>query len=276
MAAVDAHHHLWNYDPVEYGWIGEEMKALRRDYTPDDLWREMGAANVQGAIAVQARQTLRETQWLLDLASTREYMLGVVGWVPLVDRDVAVHLERFAAFPKLRAVRHVLQDEPDPNYMLRADFHQGIRRLREHGLGYDILIHERHLPQAIQLVDANPHQTFILDHLAKPRIKDGALSPWRESLRELSRRQHVFCKLSGMATEADWNSWTGEQLAPYFEVALEAFTPSRLMFASDWPVLEAAGKYGHWVSVVRGWIARLSRDEQESILRKTALRAYRI
>ncbi len=276
IAAVDAHHHLWNYDPLEYGWIGENMTALRRNFTPDDLWREMGAANVLGAIAVQARQTLEETRWLLELATDRDFMMGVVGWVPLVDRDVAAHLERFAANPKLRGVRHVLQDEPDPNYMLRADFHQGIRRLRDFHLVYDILIYDHHLPAAVQLVDANPNQIFILDHIAKPRIRDGVLSPWRENLRELARRQHVYCKLSGMATEADWHHWTPETLQPYFEVALEAFGPTRLMFGSDWPVLEVAGRYSSWAQTVRTWLASLSPDEQESVLRTTALRAYRI
>lgn len=274
---IDAHHHLWNYDPVEYAWIGDQMSVLRRDFTPADLHVEMSAAGVTGAIAVQARQSIEETEWLLDLASRNTFLLGVVGWVHLCDAEnLRRQLDRFAGHTKLKGVRHVLQDEPDDNFMLRRDFLRGIAALAGTGLVYDILIYERHLPQTLRFVDQFPNQVFVLDHLAKPRIREHVLQPWADNLRELARRANVFCKLSGMATEADWNHWSEPDLRPYFETALHAFGPSRLMFGSDWPVLEVAGSYGGWASMVHGWVERLTRSEQEAILSGTARRAYRL
>lgn len=252
------------------------MGALQRDYLPADLKLEMDAAGVSRAVSVQARQSLAETQCLLDFAATREFLAAVVGWVPLRDANVGEHLDRFAAHAKMKGVRHVLQDEPDDDYMLHDDFQRGIAALLSYRLVYDIVIFERHLPQAIRLVDAHPEQVFVLDHIAKPRIKDGLLSPWREHLGELARRPNVYCKVSGMATEADWSGWRGEDLRPYFEVALECFTPRRLMFGSDWPVLRLAGEYGQWAGLVKQWIAELSPDEQSRILEGTACEAYRL
>jgi L-fuconolactonase len=271
---IDAHHHLWNYSVEEYGWISEEMRVLRRDFLPSDLKQEMDAAGVTGAVAVQARQTIEETQWLLDQARANSFMLGAVGWVPFAQAGVEKHIERFAADPKLKGFRHVVQDEPDDRFLLGAAFNEGIRALLPTGLVYDILIFERHLPVAIAFVDAHPRQRFVLDHIAKPRIRDGALSPWRENLHELARRPNVYCKLSGMATEADWAKWSAGSLRPYFEVALEAFTPKRLMFGSDWPVLEVAGSYEQWAITVREWLVPLTADEQQRILRETAIEAY--
>ncbi|MFN7935994.1 MAG: amidohydrolase family protein [Bryobacteraceae bacterium] len=273
---IDAHHHLWNYSPEEYGWISEEMRVLRRDFLPVDLKQQMDAAGVTGAVAVQARQTLEETQWLLDHARRNDFMLGVVGWVPFAEPTVARDIDRFAADPKLKGFRHVIQDEPDDRFLLGAAFNAGIRQLLPTGLVYDILIFERHLPVAMEFVDAHPQQVFVLDHIAKPRIRDAALSPWKANLMELARRQNVYCKLSGMATEANWGAWSADGLQPYFDVALEAFTPQRLMFGSDWPVLEVAGSYQRWAETVRGWLAPLSTTEQQRILQGTASEVYRL
>ncbi|MBS1825651.1 MAG: amidohydrolase family protein [Acidobacteria bacterium] len=273
---IDAHHHLWNYSVEEYGWISETMGVLRRDFLPADLKRHMDAAGVVGAVAVQARQTLEETEWLLSHARRNDFMLGVVGWAPFAEAGVARHIERFAAEPKLKGFRHVVQDEPDDRFLLGAAFNEGIRELLPSGLVYDVLIYERHLPVAIEFVDAHPRQVFVLDHIAKPRIREGAVSPWRENLRELARRPNVYCKVSGMATEADWGAWSADGLQPYFDVALETFTPRRLMFGSDWPVLEVAGSYERWAATVRGWLAPLSTSEQQRILQGTAMEAYRL
>ncbi len=273
---IDAHHHLWRYEPSEYPWIADGMAPLRRDFLPADLMKEMAAAAVTGAIAVQARQSLRETEWLLELASENDKMLAVVGWVPLAAAGVAAHLERFSQNPKLKAVRHVIQDEPDPAFMHRPDFRNGLRLLPRYGLVYDLLIYERQVPEAIALVDAHPDVSFVLDHIGKPRIKDGVLSPWRERIHELARRDNVFCKISGMATEADWGDWSESSLTPYWETVLDAFSPRRLMFGSDWPVLLLAGTYVEWASMVRGWIGRLTETEQNAILCETATRVYRI
>ncbi len=274
VVAIDAHQHLWKYDPVEYGWIQDGMVGLKRDFLPPDLKHEMESTGVGGSIAVQARQTLEETEWLLRLAEQNDFLRAVVGWVPLLEPNVAEFLERFAIHEKLRGVRHVIQDEPDDDFILRKDFQEGIKRLRTFGLTYDILIHERHLPRTIRFVDQHPHQIFVLNHVAKPRIRENAMSPWRENLLELARRPNVYCKLSGMVTEAEWNAWTPAVVKPYFDVAIDAFGPKRLMFGTDWPVLTLAGTYAGWTGLVRQWIAGLGREEQKRILRGTAIEAY--
>ena len=271
---IDAHQHFWNYDPQQYGWISEDMRVLRRDFRPEHLREEMAPAGVDGVVSVQARQTLDETRWLLELARQHEFIRGVVGWVPLVAGDVSTHLERFAADAKLKGVRHVLQDEPDDDYVLGDDFNRGVAQLKRFKLRYDILIFERQLPQAIELVDRHPDQVFVLDHVAKPRIKDGSLSPWRENMRQIARRPNVYCKLSGMMTEADWRAWTPAQLKPYVDVALDAFGPGRMMFGSDWPVCLVACGYARWAAAVRELTAALSQTEQQRLFGGTASEAY--
>ena len=187
MIKIDAHHHFWNYDPVQYDWIDDNMRAIRRDFLPGDLQTEITASGVSGAISVQARQTLDETRWLLDLADQNEFIRGVVGWAPLVDTNVADTLNELASNPKLCSVRHVLQGELDPFYALRDDFNAGIRALKPLNLAYDILVFEHHLPQTIRFVDKHPDQIFVLDHLAKPRVRSAEISPWRENIQELAR-----------------------------------------------------------------------------------------
>ena len=274
---IDAHHHLWKYSAAEYGWITPEMGVIRRDFLPQDLEPLMHHFDIGGTVVVQARQHLEETAWLLDLAEKHPLLRGVVGWVPLTDgANVKRSLERFAGNRKLRGVRHVVHDEPDPRFILRPDFNQGVAELAGLGLRYDILIFERHLPAAIEFVDRHPQQTFILDHVAKPRIKDRILSPWDRNIKELAKRQNVYCKLSGMVTEADPRRWTPEGLQPYIDVVLAAFGPRRLMFGSDWPVMLLAGDYARWYRTVTVAIAKLSKAEQERILGGTAAEAYGI
>lgn len=271
---LDSHHHFWRYNSREYDWIGPEMAVLQRDFLPADLKQEIAAAGIDGVISVQARQSLDETRWLLELAAGNDFIRGVVGWVPLVSPDVQRDLETLTAQRKLRSVRHVLQGEADDRYMLRDDFNRGVSLLQRFGLVYDILIFERHLPQTAQFIDRHPNQVFVLDHIAKPKIKAGELEPWRSALRELARRRHVYCKVSGMVTEADWKQWTPAQLRPYFDAVLEAFGPSRLMFGSDWPVCLVACPYGRWANIVREWTADLSPSEQERVFGGTAAQAY--
>src|SRR5688572_25340857 len=197
---IDAHHHFWKYDPLQYEWIDDSMSAIRRDFLPPDLAREMKQTGVDAVISVQARQTLEETEWLLDLAAANDFIAGVVGWVPLVSPSVGDDLARLlsVARGKLKSLRHVLQAEPDENYPLDDHFTVALRHLARMDLAYDILIFERQLPTAIQLVDRHPNLTFVLDHIAKPRIRENILSPWRENIRELAKRENVYCKLSGM------------------------------------------------------------------------------
>lgn len=274
---IDSHHHLWKYSAAEYGWISPEMAVIKRDFLPPQLEELMHHFGVEGTVAVQARQTIEETSWLLSLAEKHPLIRGVVGWVPLTEGDgVKRHLERFASNPRLRGVRHVIHDEADPRYILREDFNAGIRTLPEFKLRYDILIFERHLPAAIEFVDRHPKQIFIVDHIAKPRIKERVLSPWDRNIRELAKRQNVYCKLSGMATEADLATWTPQDLQPYIDVVLAAFGPKRLMYGSDWPVLLRAGDYARWFDTVNAAIGKLTKAEQDRIMGGTAAEAYGI
>jgi L-fuconolactonase len=273
---IDSHQHFWRYNPAEYGWISDSMSVLRRDFLPDDLKSEVARAGIDGVVSVQARQSLAETRWLLELAGKNDFIRGVVGWVPLVSPDLRDNLERLAGAEKLRAVRHVLQDEPDDDFMLRPDFDRGIGMLNEFSLRYDILIFERHLPQAIKLLNRHPELTFILDHVAKPRIRENVISPWRENLIELARRPNVYCKISGMVTEADHRAWTEAQLRPYLETALEAFGPRRLMFGTDWPVCLLACSYQRWYEIVSRLASTLTESERQRLMGGTAVEAYEL
>jgi L-fuconolactonase len=274
---IDAHHHLWRYTPEEYGWIDEQMGVLRRDFLPPDLKPLLERADISGAIAVQACQSLEETRWLLRLAEepvNAGWMKGVVGWAPIVAPDFPETLASLRQSKKLRGLRHVIQDEPDEHFILHAAFNHGIRALRDSGMVYDILIRARHLPQTVRFVDMHPDQQFVLDHCAKPAISSGDVEPWGAHMRELAKRENVCCKLSGLVTEADWRRWTPVSLEPYWRVVLEAYGPSRLLFGSDWPVALLATSYQRWVDTVTAWVAPLSAGEREAIWGGTASRVY--
>ena len=273
---IDSHHHFWKYSREEYPWIGEGLNVLRRDFLPADLKKEIDAAKVDGVVSVQARQSLEETRWLLELAEKNDFIRGVVGWAPLISPTVEKDLEKFAGQKKLKALRHVLQDEKDDRYAVREDFVRGVGALKKFGLVYDILIYEKQLPASIELVDKFPNQVFVLDHVAKPTIRQRIVSPWRERMRDLAKRQNVYCKLSGMATEADHGGWEAADLRPYVDVVMEAFGPKRLMFGSDWPVCLLAVTYQRWVATVREFIAKLSAAEKDRIMGGTAVEAYKL
>ena len=215
---IDAHHHLWRYSKQEYDWIGADMETIARDFTATDLQAELALREISGSIVVQACQTFRETEWLLNLAAGSPLIRGVVGWAPITDRSFPDVLETLKGNEKLKGLRHVIQAEPDDDFILRSDFNAGIRAFAGSGLVYDILIYEYHLSRAIKFVDLHPNQTFVLDHLAKPRIKERLLEPWRTNLFELAKRENVYCKLSGMVTEADWNNWSAFDLRPFADV----------------------------------------------------------
>ena len=272
---VDAHQHFWRYSAEEYGWINDAMRVIRRDFLPVDLLPLLRETGVDATVAVQTCHSLEETEWLLRLAGEYDWIAGVVGWVSLADREIDVVLERFASDAKFRGVRHVLQAEPD-EYMLRHDFNAGLARLRRYSLVYDALVFEHQLATAIQLVDRHPEQSFVLDHLAKPRIAAQEFEPWRMRIREMARRPHVDCKLSGMVTEADYHAWTLDDMRPYIETVLEAFGPERILFGSDWPVCTVASSYVRWVSVVDEFVKELSADEQKAVWGENAARVYRL
>lgn len=271
---IDAHHHLWKYTAAEYGWLDESMAELRRDFLPGDLMREIAAAGIDGTVAVQARQTLEETRWLLDLADECEAIRCVVGWAPIAGENFPEVMEEFESRAKLKGLRHVIQGERDEHYILREDFNAGIRAMEGSGLVYDVLIYERHLQQTIEFVDRFPEQVFVLDHVAKPLIRAGVLEPWASRMRELARRENVWCKVSGMVTEADWSGWTEDSLRPYLDVVVEAFGPKRMMAGSDWPVCLVACGYKEWFEVLRKYFAGFSKDEQDAVFGGTAVGVY--
>lgn len=273
---IDTHHHFWKYNAEEYGWMNDRQNAIRRDFLPTDLEQTIQQVGITSVVSVQARQKLQETEWLLGLATEHPFIRGIVGWVPLISSTVKEDLDRFAANSKLKAVRHVLHDEPDDNYMLREDFNKGISLLEPLNLVYDLLIFERHLPQTIEFVDRHPNQVFIVDHIAKPCIRDRLISPWRENLTELAKRENVYCKISGVVTEADYDSWTEAEILPYLEVVLETFGPKRLTFGSDWPVCLVAIPYADWFQLVSRFIGKLSDEEQQQIWSGTAVEVYKL
>jgi L-fuconolactonase len=270
---IDAHHHLWRYSPTEYDWIDDSMATLRRDFLTPDLVAELANAGIDGAVAVQARQTLEETRWLLELAQSCEAIRGVVGWAPLSASDLEASLPALAAEPKLVGLRHVVQAEPQ-GFLDGAAFNCGIRALRATGLIYDLLIVEHQLEEAIRFVDRHPQQTFVLDHIAKPKIAAKEIEPWRTMIRELSKRGNICCKISGMVTEDTWSSWSMESLRPYLDVVIEAFGADRLMAGSDWPVCLVATGYARWWQVLRNYFESFSENERADIFGATAIRVY--
>jgi L-fuconolactonase len=273
-ARIDAHHHLWRYVPPGPAWMANGMEGLRRDFLIEDLRAVTAEVGVTGTIVVETERAGEETGWLSQVAASDDLIRGVVGWAPLTSPAVVAELERIASLPKMKAIRHPIHDESDDQFLLRDDFNRGVAALKQFDLRYDILIFERHLPQTIQFVDRHPDQVFILDHVAKPLIRDRVFSPWRENMRELARRSNVYCKVSGMVTEADWHTWSDKVVSPYIEAVVEAFTPNRLMFGSDWPVMTLASSYGRWMATIQSAIAQLSVTEKERILGGTAVEAY--
>ena len=273
---IDAHQHFWVYEQREYEWIDAGMGVLRRDFLPADLAPELSRAGFDGCVAVQARQTLRETQWLLELAKQFPFVRGVVGWVDLQAPDLRRVLESFAGDKKLVGVRHIVQSEPDDRFLLRPEFLRGIAMLEEFGLAYDILIYAKHLPVAAEFVSKFPRQRFVLDHLAKPPIKSGDLREWERGIRELAKLPNLMAKLSGLVTEADWQVWTPEQIIACVDVAFECFGAERLMIGSDWPVCTLAGTYGKVMGIVMEYVERRTVQEREAVLGRNAQRFWRL
>ncbi|TVR60409.1 MAG: amidohydrolase [Spirochaetaceae bacterium] len=276
MKRIDAHQHFWIYNDTDYTWMSSAHGAIRRDFTPEDLSPLLDSIGFDGSVAVQARQTMEETEFLLSLADQSDRVFGVVGWLDLRSERIADEIARYGANPKLKGVRHVVHDEPDDDFVLRDSFRRGVRALGPAGLTYDLLLFPRHIPAAIRLVDEFPNQPFVVDHIAKPPIKDGATEPWARDIAQLAERPNVTCKLSGMVTEANRDSWRPEDLYPYIDIVLEAFGASRLMIGSDWPVCTLAGEYKRVMDVVLNYIAKLSTHEQEMITGGTCMRFYGI
>ena len=274
---IDSHHHLWQYSPAQYGWINDDMSVLKHDFLAPELQQIASVANVDGFVSVQARQTVEETETLLKIAAGLPLIKGVVGWVPLADENVGKVLDQFTDAALLKGVRHVVQDEPDDRFILGNDFNRGVALLKDRDLVYDILIFARQLPATIEFVDRHPDQPMVLDHIAKPTIRAADYdSQWEKHFRELARRDHITCKFSGVVTEVRDDTWTLQTVKPYWEVALEAFTPKRLMFGSDWPVCLLRTGHKQWLDAAKQLASELSPAEQADFFADTAIRAYNL
>lgn len=252
------------------------MERVRRDFSPADLEPEMKAVGIEGTVLVEARGHVEETENILSIANTNDFVRGVVGWLPTTSDDFAALLERFAAEPKLCGIRHAIGAEPDAGFIERSDFNRSVAMLRGHDLVFDIMVWPNLLGKVPAFVDRHPNQVFILDHCAKPYIREGRIEPWLEDMREVAKRPNVYCKLSGLATEADWEKWKADDLRPYLDAVLGAFTPGRLMFGSDWPMCLVATTYAAWFATINDFVAPLSEPERERILGGTAIEAYRL
>jgi L-fuconolactonase len=271
---IDAHQHFWLYNSLEYSWIDDSMATLRRNFLPKDLGGGLKSTGFDGSIAVQARQSLEETRWLLELAGKSASIVGVVGWIDLRSPNVRSQLQSLVHNPKLVGIRHIVQSEPDDEFLLQPDFLRGISILEEFDLAYDLLIYTKHLPVAVEFVEKFPRQRFVLDHLAKPPIKSGNLDFWAQGIGELARFPNVYCKLSGLVTEADWQRWTPDQIRPCLDVAFESFGPQRLMIGSDWPVCLVAASYTTVIQLARDYIAERSPKSLWAVLGGNAADFY--
>jgi len=272
---IDAHQHFWIYNRREYDWIDEPMASIRRNFLPANLKPQLDQNGFDGSVLVQVRQTLEETRWLLELAESNPFILGVVGWVDLRSSSVRAELKSFAGRSKLVGIRHIVQSEPD-NFLLDPDFLRGISILEEFDLAYDILIYTKHLSRAAKFVERFPRQRFVLDHLAKPPIKSGAVDVWARGIRELAAFPNVCAKLSGLVTEADWRAWGPEDTRPYLDVAFENFGPSRLMVGSDWPVCTVAASYAQVISLVDHYMSSYATEDRDAVLGGNATRFWRL
>lgn len=277
MHRIDSHHHFWQYSVEQYPWIAESMNVLRRDFLPKHLLTEIQSTHVDGVVSVQARQTIEETRWLLSLATQNDWILGVVGWLPLASPTARDTMQSFREDKKLCSLRHVVQEEPDDGFLSRDDFNRGVQAMAEFGWTYDLLVYARQLPFAIPFVDRHPNQLFVLDHIAKPTIRSGTYDhSWEKHLKEIAKRPNVYCKFSGVVTEVRDDKWTVDQIRPYWDAALNAFGPERLMFGTDWPVCLLKTGYADWVATVSLLSSQLSENEQSKFWSENAIKAYRL
>mgnify|MGYP001329576551 FL=1 len=273
---IDSHQHFWNYEPEKHLWIDDEMSVIRRDFLSDDLQKVFAENGVDACVAVQADQTTEETNFLISIAENNNFIKGVVGWVNLRSESIEEDLLKYKKYDVVKGFRHVVQGEQDHNFMLRPEFLRGIELLSKYDLCYDILIFPHQLGAALELVKKFPNQKFVIDHIAKPYIKDGFFEGWAVMMREIAKHQNVYCKISGMITEAGYKTWTTEQVHPYMKLVLESFGAGRVMYGSDWPVCLVAGNYSMVKSLVTDFISDLSQEQQNAIMGGNAAKFYNL
>ncbi len=274
MAIIDAHQHFWKYEPLKHEWIDNSMSSIRRDFMPTDLKKVYTEHKIDGCVAVQADQTLQETDFLIELAKTNDFIKGIVGWVDLQDQNVDQVLEQYSKQQIIKGFRHVVQAEPDHNFLLRSPFLKGISLLEKYDYTYDILVFPHQLGAVLEFVRLFPNQKFVIDHIAKPHIKDGFYDGWAILMKEIGKFENVYCKLSGMITEAHFTSWKPDQIHPYMHLVFEIFGADRIMFGSDWPVCLVAGNYAKVKELITNFIAETSTAEQNAVMGDTAIQFY--
>lgn len=276
MKRIDSHQHFWKYNPAEHTWMTDAMQVLKQDFMPADLGPLLNQIGFDGCIAVQARQLIEETNWLLKLSDENDFIKGVVGWIDLRSPNISEVLSGYVNQKKLVGVRHVVHDEADDNFMLQPAFQNGIAALKEFNLTYDLLLFPKHIPVALQLVEKFPEQPFVLDHSAKPFINKKEMSPWKEDLKELAKHPNVFCKLSGMVTEAKWNDWKEDDFKQYLDIVTESFGTNRIMIGSDWPVCTLSGNYSSTMHIVINFANQFSKEINDGILGGNCINFYKI
>jgi len=276
MGGIDAHHHFWKFDPVTHSWIDESMQAIQRDFMPEDIAPMLKVQGLEGTVLVQVNQSSAENEFQLNLAEKNDFVKGVVAWVDFQADNIDEQLSNFTSFEKVKGFRHILQGEPQRNYMLRPDFMRGIAALHTFGYTYDILIFPDQLEFTRSFINAFPYQPFVIDHLAKPYIRDRKIDAWKKDMKAIAQFDNVLCKVSGMVTEADWNNWKHDDFRPYLDVVVEAFGPERLMFGSDWPVCLVAATYAEVISIVKEYFSSFTAAEQEAFWGGNARKFYKL
>lgn len=275
---IDAHQHFWKRDlPFNYEWLKDpKLAAINRDFLPEDLAPLLQACNIDYSIFVQTQHNLEEAEWVLEMAEANSFLAGVVGWVDLASETCEADIERLRAKPKFCGIRHITQDEPDDDFIVREDILRGIKVLEKHQLPFDLLFYAKHLKHAPTVAAHVPELPLVIDHLSKPNIKEKQFDQWATEIRAAAAHENVFCKLSGMITEADWDNWKPEDLKPYVETAIEAFGTKRCMYGSDWPVCVLAGHYEEVFGALESLIGDLSETEQDEIFCQTAKQFYKL
>ena len=276
MKVIDAHQHFWKFDPIRENWINDDMKSIQKDFLPADLEIVLNENGIEGSVVVQSDQSEKENEFQLKNAAEYNFIKGVVGWVDLQAPGIEEKLVYYKQFKKLKGFRHVLQGESQRDLMLQPRFRKGISLLRKYGFTYDILIFPDQLVYANELVREFPDQLFVLDHIAKPPIKNKKIDEWKKDILALGAHENVYCKISGMVTEADWKNWTSDDFIPYIDVAVNAFGTKRIMFGSDWPICLVAASYSKMKKIVDDYFSFFSKNEQKNFYGKTAIKFYNL
>jgi len=276
MLRIDSHQHFWNFDPEKFGWITEEMSLIKRDFLPADLKPILQKNNFDGCIVVQVDQSEKENDFLLNLAQQNDLIKGIVGWIDFQAENIEERLAYYKQFKKLKGFRHILQGEKKRDLMLVPEFKRGISLLNKYGFTYDILIFPDQLVFAEELIKEFPEQKFVIDHLAKPNIKDGKTEEWKKDMQAIGNFENVYCKISGMVTEADWKNWMTKDFFPYLDTVINSFGSNKIMYGSDWPVCLVAASYEQALNIVREYFSSFSKNEQDLFFGGNAVKFYNL